>query len=117
MSPVEQFDSGAGPKAMSHYKDYGFIRLGASHMHVHFMPPVLALAGDLKPGTRVLDVGCGNGFTCGIFLERCCQVVGINLAGQRIEIARKTFPGGALKCYRPTTNSWKTSASHHLTSW
>ena len=47
------------------YIDYGFKTSDASHMHGRFMPEVLRLAGVLKRNTRVLDVGCGNGFTCG----------------------------------------------------
>jgi 2-polyprenyl-3-methyl-5-hydroxy-6-metoxy-1,4-benzoquinol methylase len=48
----------------------------------------------LKPGTRVLDVGCGNGFTCGEFLRRGCHVVGIDLSESGIEVARRTHPTG-----------------------
>lgn len=76
------------------YKDYGFQSAGESHMHVRFMPPVLALAGVLKPGARVLDVGCGNGFTCGEFLRRGFKVVGIDLSEQGIAIARRTHSQG-----------------------
>jgi 2-polyprenyl-3-methyl-5-hydroxy-6-metoxy-1,4-benzoquinol methylase len=43
---------------------------------------------------RVLDVGCGNGFTCGEFLKRGCQVVGIDLSREGIEIARGAHPNG-----------------------
>jgi len=39
------------------YKDYGFKSTAESHMHRHFMPQILGLAGELKPGTRVLDGG------------------------------------------------------------
>jgi 2-polyprenyl-3-methyl-5-hydroxy-6-metoxy-1,4-benzoquinol methylase len=74
------------------YKDYGFTHSSPSHMHVRFMPHVFALAGQLKPGTRVLDVGSGNGFTCGEFLKRGCRVVGIDLSRQGIEVARKAYP-------------------------
>jgi 2-polyprenyl-6-hydroxyphenyl methylase/3-demethylubiquinone-9 3-methyltransferase len=63
-------------------------------MHGRFMPHVLALAGSLTAGTRVLDVGCGSGFTCGEFLRRGCRVIGIDLSIQGIEIARKTYPQG-----------------------
>lgn len=76
------------------YKDYGFASAGASHMHRHFMPQVFALAGGLKPGMRVLDVGCGNGFACGEFLKRGCTVVGIDLSEQGIAQARLAHPGG-----------------------
>lgn len=76
------------------YTDYGFHSTDASHMHVRFMPHVFALAGRIGQGTRVFDVGCGNGFTCGEFLKRGCRVVGIDLGRQGIEIARKAYPGG-----------------------
>ena len=63
-------------------------------MHRHFMPPLLALSGSVGPGTRVLDVGCGNGFTAGQFLERGCEVTGIDLSEQGISLARTTYPDG-----------------------
>ena len=76
------------------YKDYGFHKAGPSHMHARFMPPIFALAGKLKSGMRVLDVGCGNGFTAGQFLGRRCTVVGIDLSESGIAIARQTYPAG-----------------------
>lgn len=76
------------------YQDFGFKDAGASHMHCHFMPPLLALSGRVGPGTRVLDVGCGNGFTAGQFLERGCEVTGIDLSEQGIALARSAFPEG-----------------------
>ena len=63
-------------------------------MHAHFMPHVFAFADDLMPGTRVLDVGCGNGFLCGEFLKRGCEVVGTDLSPQGIDLARKTYHNG-----------------------
>ncbi len=62
-------------------------------MHRRFMPAVLLLMGDIGPGTRLLDVGCGNGSVCGEFLKRGHHVVGIDLSKQGIEIARDQFPG------------------------
>jgi 2-polyprenyl-3-methyl-5-hydroxy-6-metoxy-1,4-benzoquinol methylase len=79
---------------MDGYKDYGWHSPKASHMHTRFMPPIFALAGELKPGTRVLDIGCGNGFTAGRFLERGCIVVGIDLSESGIAIARQAYPTG-----------------------
>lgn len=63
-------------------------------MHRHFMPQVLALAGEIKPGMRVLDVGCGNGYSCGEFLKKGCEVTGIDLSEQGIAVARRTYPQG-----------------------
>src|SRR5207302_3854662 len=76
------------------YQEYEFANRTESHMHRHFMPHVLAFAGRLMPNTRVLDVGCGNGFLCGEFLKRGCEVVGIDLSKQGIELARRTYPSG-----------------------
>jgi SAM-dependent methyltransferase len=75
------------------YSEFGYLTSDPSHMHDHFMPHVLRLAGDPEPGTRVLDVGCGNGFTCGEFLKRGCAVVGIDLSKEGIDLARGTYPG------------------------
>jgi len=78
----------------SGYRDYGFADAAPSHMHRHFMPQVMALAGAVGPGTRVLDVGCGNGYTCGEFLKLGCTVVGIDLSEQGISQARAAHPKG-----------------------
>ena len=83
----------------SKYLDYGFHHTGASHMHARFLPPLFELCGDLlRPGTRVLDVGCGNGYTIGQFLSRGCDVVGIDLSRSGIELARSEYPKGRFEC-------------------
>jgi 2-polyprenyl-3-methyl-5-hydroxy-6-metoxy-1,4-benzoquinol methylase len=79
---------------MSEYSEFGFRTAVASHMHRHFMPHVLAFADPIQPGMRVLDVGCGNGYTCGQFLKRGATVVGIDLSNEGIELARAKYPRG-----------------------
>jgi 2-polyprenyl-3-methyl-5-hydroxy-6-metoxy-1,4-benzoquinol methylase len=79
---------------MSDYKDYGFHVAAPSHMHRHFMPKIFQLCGPIAPGTRVLDIGCGNGATCGFFIEKGCEVVGIDLSESGIDIARQAHPKG-----------------------
>jgi 2-polyprenyl-3-methyl-5-hydroxy-6-metoxy-1,4-benzoquinol methylase len=76
------------------YQDFGYAHAGESHMHKHFMPRVLSFASHLATSARVLDVGCGNGATCGEFIRRGCQVVGVDLSEQGIEWARRTHPQG-----------------------
>jgi 2-polyprenyl-3-methyl-5-hydroxy-6-metoxy-1,4-benzoquinol methylase len=76
------------------YQDFGYAYAGESHMHSHFMPRVLSFANHLPKGARVLDVGCGNGATCGEFIRRGCRVVGVDLSEQGIEWARRTHPQG-----------------------
>lgn len=63
-------------------------------MHRYFMPPLLALCGTVGPGIRVLDVGCGNGFTAGEFLTRGCEVVGVDLSESGVAQARAAYPAG-----------------------
>ena len=77
-----------------YYEDYGYKDAGASHMHAHFMPVFFEVSGPLGPQVRVLDVGCGNGFAAGQFLARGCQVVGIDLSQQGIDLARRAYPQG-----------------------
>jgi 2-polyprenyl-3-methyl-5-hydroxy-6-metoxy-1,4-benzoquinol methylase len=75
------------------YRDYGFHNREACHMQSRILPPLFELCGHLlQPGARVLDVGCGNGYTAGRFLERGCDVVGIDLSESGIAIARETYP-------------------------
>ena len=75
------------------YAQYDFTNADDSHMHRHFMPPLLELCGDLvRPGARVLDVGCGNGATVGLFLARGCDVVGIDLSDSGLALAKAAHP-------------------------
>lgn len=75
------------------YRDYGFSHPEASHMHRHFLPPLFDLCGELlRPGARILDVGCGNGYTAGQFVARGCDVTGIDLSESGIAIARANYP-------------------------
>lgn len=76
------------------YVEYGFANAERPYGADVVFPAVLALAGDLEPGTRVLDVGCGNGALAGLFLESGCQVVGIDLGERGVEIARAAHPRG-----------------------
>lgn len=58
------------------------------------MPHLFEMCGTLNAQTRVLDVGCGNGFTVGLFLEKGCSVVGVDASPDGIKIAQRTYPKG-----------------------
>jgi len=60
----------------------------------YVIPAVLSLAGDVSGGSRVLDIGCGNGGLAGEFLRRGCVVVGVDLSDSGIAQARKAHPEG-----------------------
>jgi SAM-dependent methyltransferase len=63
---------------MNGYKDYGFQLAAPSHMHRYFMPKIFNFCGA----------------TCGYFLNKGCQVVGIDLSESGIAIARQAHPNG-----------------------
>jgi SAM-dependent methyltransferase len=52
-----------------------------------------AVAGTLRPGARVLDLGCGVGEPIAqFFIERGCAVTGVDAAPAMIAICRARFP-------------------------
>jgi 2-polyprenyl-3-methyl-5-hydroxy-6-metoxy-1,4-benzoquinol methylase len=85
------------------YKEYGW-GPDESHMHAKFMPHILAIANEAAPGGRVLDVGCGNGSTCGELLRRGFKVTGVDLSQEGIEIARKAYPEGRFEVLPADSN-------------
>ena len=88
----------------SKHADFQFDTAAESHMHIRFMPHVFAFVDNPTRGTRVLDVGCGNGFLCGEFLKRGCEIVGIDSSVQGIELARKTYPTGRFELLEADSN-------------
>lgn len=48
---------------------------------------------DLPKGKRVLDIGCGNGYSTGIFAERSAFVLGIDYSEAMIKRASNKFAG------------------------
>jgi SAM-dependent methyltransferase len=52
----------------------------------------------LRPGTRLLDAGCGSGETAAIALARGAEVSGLDCSEEMLEVARKTAPRATLVC-------------------
>lgn len=48
----------------------------------------------LKPGSLILDAGCGPGFHSRYLIEKGFKVVGIDFSEKMIEIAKREAPGG-----------------------
>ncbi|XVU21097.1 class I SAM-dependent methyltransferase [Actinoplanes sp. CA-054009] len=55
--------------------------------------PHLYRAAAVRPGERVLDVGCGCGDTTEVLAEVAGSVVGIDVSGPLLEVARRTRRG------------------------
>ena len=65
---------------------------GLSWCHRHVLPALLDFCSDLKPGSRVLDVGCGNGSVAAVMASRGFQVTGLDLSESGIRFARESCP-------------------------
>ena len=61
----------------------------------------------LAPGSRVLDVGCGNGLPAARELARQHRVTGIDLSAVNVERARALVPAGTFECADMTAVSFE----------
>ncbi|MCA9073897.1 MAG: class I SAM-dependent methyltransferase [Planctomycetaceae bacterium] len=72
---------------------YRFEHTGSRGSAAWYLLPVV---DELKPvlsnDTRVLDVGCGNGYWAGYFADQGCTVVGIDPSTSGIQQARRAYP-------------------------
>ncbi|KAF9480333.1 S-adenosyl-L-methionine-dependent methyltransferase [Pholiota conissans] len=54
------------------------------------------LAKDLAPGSKVLELGCGSGVGSKPFIERGCEVTGVEISAAQIALARENIPTATL---------------------
>jgi SAM-dependent methyltransferase len=59
------------------------------------------LLGELRPGERVLDLGCGAGRFVAALREAGADAVGVELARAALERARRNVPGADLRLLEP----------------
>lgn len=86
---------------MSGYHEYGWDQTsrswsetGSTCASPYIVPGVLARLPADGNGTRLLDVGCGNGYLAGHLLRRGYAVTGVDLSHEGIEIARREHKAG-----------------------
>jgi len=58
----------------------------------YLTPVIMGLAGTVRPGTRVLDIGCGNGRLASRFRDAGATVVGIDASLEGILAAQTAYP-------------------------
>lgn len=71
--------------------EYGWAKERAPTTAPYLAPAVTRLISPITPSTRLLDIGCGNGFFAGPLAGRC-QIVGIDPSEEGIALARQRFP-------------------------
>lgn len=54
--------------------------------------------GDIKEGSRVLDVACGTGVLFPFYMSRRALVTGIDISAEMVKLARKKFPSAEIIC-------------------
>jgi 2-polyprenyl-3-methyl-5-hydroxy-6-metoxy-1,4-benzoquinol methylase len=79
---------------MAEYREYGWNETSGTCASPYIVPGVLARLPADGRGTRLLDVGCGNGYLAGRLLQRGYDVTGIDLSHEGVDIARRQYTGG-----------------------
>jgi len=68
---------------------------GLGGVHAYVLPALFDLCPNVGPGTRVLDVGCGNGSVAAQVAKRFgCQITGIDMSESGVGFARQNCPSG-----------------------
>jgi 2-polyprenyl-3-methyl-5-hydroxy-6-metoxy-1,4-benzoquinol methylase len=80
---------------MTNFKESSIYRNSALRgCHSYVLPHILRLCAGLKPNSRVLDIGCGNGSLTREFAKMGNKVTGVDLSRVGIEIARNSCQEG-----------------------
>lgn len=65
----------------------------ASCAHVYILPLIRQLLSKPGPGTRILDLGCGNGAVMGNIARPEWELRGVDASVSGIDMARLAHPG------------------------
>lgn len=56
-----------------------------------YVLPYINQSVEINAGSRILEIGCGEGGNLVPFAEKGCETMGIDLGADRVELARKFF--------------------------
>ena len=63
-----------------------------THAHTYILPKIVKLLPKGSPEVKVLDIGCGNGFTAFNLARMGFDVTGVDTSEQGIRIAKEKYP-------------------------
>lgn len=73
--------------------DYGYETPEPTWSNRYLWPPVRdILQSRLRPGSTIMDLGCGNGATAGMLVEQGYAVTGVDPSTTGISVAEKAYP-------------------------
>lgn len=64
---------------------------------MNYVIPFIESITELKEGTEVLEVGCGEGGNLKPFLDKACKVTGVDILEPKIKNAKKFYEGHKYK--------------------
>lgn len=73
--------------------EYSYVDPFATCAHKYVLPQIQRLLSLREPGTRILDLGCGNGSLIGAMRHPEWEMHGIDASTSGIEMARLAHPG------------------------
>jgi hypothetical protein len=82
------WDTGGHPSFIEYYAQESLSERTLQR-YMNIRDAVLRVLHHPKPGLRVVDIGCGAGAQCGLWVESGHQVSGIDINQQLIELARE----------------------------
>lgn len=71
---------------------YYYENARADHTHAYLVPALSAALEGVPPPARLLDLGCGNGWTAGLLAARGYDVLGVDPSPMGVAEARKGYP-------------------------
>lgn len=92
------------------YADRGLTYLRPAEFYAIFMEHL-----GVRPGERLLDVGCGPGLLVGEALRHGAAGFGIDLSLTALAMARRRTPSARLACANAEALPFRDGAFHHLT--
>ena len=72
--------------------EYSYADPFATYSHAYILPRIRALLSQRGPGTRILDLGCGNGSLLGAISRPEWKLYGVDASGSGIDMARQAHP-------------------------
>lgn len=76
---------------MNQYQDYGYYSNKACHVQAYILYPIESLLDKTK-NTKILDIGCGNGWLVNHLIAKGFDAYGIDASASGIKIANQQNP-------------------------